>query len=77
MHFSKFPVDPCPNCGANGDYRTWGELTGGNGIYRGPLRIKTADHPLLGSRIEGLICGQCGNVQFFVDPGNLKRKEKA
>jgi rubrerythrin len=72
QHTSMQPSSSCPNCGAENRYRTWREISGGSQIYRGPLKVKTDAHAILGSMIWAFVCKQCGYVQLFVNPGDFK-----
>jgi hypothetical protein len=64
----------CPNCGADGSYRQWREVTGGSGLYRGVIKIESDTHRFMGSDISALVCTYCGNIQFFVDPQNYRHR---
>lgn len=58
---------PCPVCGVDGSRRTWREVTG-----RGArLLVESRTHPVLGAVVQALVCTNCGNVLFFVDPQRL------
>ena len=60
---------PCPICGVGPEGRSWRNFAGNS--YTNILSDK---HSVLGTRINPLVCSQCGYVQLFVDPRDFRGK---
>jgi predicted nucleic-acid-binding Zn-ribbon protein len=71
-----FSTSACPNCGADSRDRVWTEGSGGLGLYRGPLKIRTDANKIIGTELQALVCKQCGYVQFFVSPLVFQNEEQ-
>lgn len=61
------PLQPCPVCGANTEYRIWAKFV--NSSY---THIVSRKHHIVGSVTNPLVCTQCGYVQLFVDPEDFR-----
>jgi len=75
--FSQFPLPNCPMCNADGSKRKW--FTVFPGAYgAGSINIIVDEkHGLLNftprtTEAIPTVCTQCGNVQFFVDPNEVR-----
>ncbi len=58
------PIEACPNCGADSQYRIWEKVKG----VHGPISVASDVHQIIGSPITALVCKRCGYVQLFVSP---------
>lgn len=56
------PLQPCPNCNADAQYRTWEKIRG----VHGPLSVTSSGHKFIGSKVIALVCNKCGYVQLFI-----------
>ena len=75
--FSQLHLPDCPLCNADGSKRKWFTVFPG-AYYAGTINIVIGEkHVFLGSNpvmTEAIptVCTQCGNVQFFVDPNEVR-----
>ena len=65
---------PCPVCGASPEARSWRNFVGSNS-GNGYTNIISDKHSILGTRINPLVCSQCGYVQLFVNPQDFRGKK--
>ncbi|GCE25879.1 hypothetical protein KDA_13630 [Dictyobacter alpinus] len=70
MNDQKLPLPPCPLCSVDGRYRQWRNLYG-HGSHH--LKVVSDAHTMFGSEVMTLVCTNCGNIQFFVDPNDFNR----
>ncbi|GCF08334.1 hypothetical protein [Dictyobacter arantiisoli] len=74
MVFTQANHPPCPLCNADGSQRGWSDAT----AYGHSLKITSEAHKIMGSDVAALVCTNCGNIQFFVNPQDFhKEKEEA
>lgn len=65
------PIQKCPNCEADPQYRIWENIHG----VHGPIYVPSDAHRLVGSAIKALVCKQCGYIQLFMNPNDFYRKK--